>query len=258
MESGRDVFKILSSAVAATLILAACSKNDQQAVGARIPTPGSDHLTQVYVMFDRVDAGPLALDFLASSASAVPNGKLYVARPQVVAEAENELRTWSARTMDWLVISGPLARAAFLNAKISWSNTRHIVVIGEAVDPKLRQEIGAKVTWLLVSPKLRMEWADSYCAKTRSWPECGHDQKADIFAWSYVADLGASSLVNISWNWPSFLDAVVKDDTRDYRVSFKDGFLTLELRSPALKNDELAARLNGWIKDQALLGLSTK
>ncbi len=252
------MFNVLKILGLASLITVGCSKNDQQSAGAKIPPPGSDHLAQIFVMADRVGSGGLALDFLANSASAVPDAKLYVSRPSSFVEAENELRAWSARSMDWLFIAGPIAREAFLKTKISWTNTRHIIITSDSTNASLRQDLGTKLNWLLFSDKTLSDWSDSYCSESNKWPECEDGEKDNLFAWAHDFEAKPRALINIAWNWASFFATVMKSSSKNYSLSFDDGFLTLSLRARAVQDKELSERLNTWIKLQAFKGLSNQ
>lgn len=249
------MFRVLIGFFALMLVLG-CSKADQQAAGSKVPSPGLDHLTQVYVVADLEDAQPLVLNFLASFNSSIPNGKLYVTRPQSPAEAEKALREWSARQMDWLVISGKASREAFLKSKISWANTKKILMIDHQPSDDNRQELGPKVVELRVDAEMFNQWSKKYCTEQKKAPECSASKTPHLFEWSHVLSESFEPLVDVSWGWSSFLRTVGQDvRPKSYMVSFKDGFLTLILRNKAKENPELAQRMDQWIRQQALAGL---
>ncbi|HVJ65643.1 MAG TPA: hypothetical protein VM901_10340 [Bdellovibrionota bacterium] len=250
------MFGILIRSTLALLLVGACSKADHQAAGAKIPAPGSDHLTQIYVIADRVGPGALALDFLDSVERNFPDAKRYVSRPETLAVAENELREWSARHMDWLIVSGEHSLRAFVQNKISWANTRGVILIAPAKDSSLRQELDAKVTWLVFAPDQASRWSKDYCQGAAHF-ECQEAQRALLFVWPFSEEAGAGKgLVNISWQWVPFLAAAAKRQKSEYVFSFADGFLTLALRPGLKANPEVSTRLQGWIQAQALRGLS--
>jgi hypothetical protein len=240
-------------------VLIGCSQADQQAAGARIPPPGSDHLAQVYVMADRQNPGPLVLDFLSKSTSAIPEAKIYISRPETLELAQEEIRGWSARPMDWLIVSGSMALEAFFNAQVSWANTQRIVVISQSEQLGLRQELDEKISWLLYDQDAISSLVSAYCKDSKQWPECDNSLKGDLFVWSFALEDAPNAAAAIEWNWPTFFrDLATKTGSQKYKFSFNDGFLTLRVRPGFSKNTEAFKRLNAWITAQALSGLSNK
>lgn len=230
--------------------LMACSGGGEGG-GARIPNPGDPHLVQVYVIGDQQNPGSLFLNFLANAVTALPGAKLYVARPTSVAEAQETMREWSARQMDWLVLGGEHTIRAFSETKISWANTKKTLVLGSET-PALNDK---KVTRLSHSNADFLEWTKAYCLEHSQAPEC-QASAPQIFSWSHeVSD--APALVEVVWGWPAFFKTLREAGSPGhYRVSFRDGFLTLKVRSAGQRDAERAQRLEAWILKRALAGLS--
>lgn len=239
------MFRVLISATLFLLAFSACSKADHQAAGSRIPSPGLDHLSQVYAMVDAGEPNPLALSFLSSFEETFPNGKQYISRPASKVAAEESLRAWSARSMDFFVVSGKHSLQAFYESKISWANSKRIIVISDKAASSLDASTQKRTTSLIFEPGLLSKWGKDYCG-SNPWNECQNSGADSIF----------TSLVDVSWNWSTFLNAAATGYQNAYRFSFKDGFLTLKLKPTLKPESDLFKRLDHWIRAQALAGLS--
>lgn len=231
--------------------LISCTQGGSGSSQVKVPSPGQDHVTQVYVVMDSQNLSGLSLSLLSNLSTAIPESKPYVYRPASIEEAKKVFFEISARQVDWLIVSGPMSKKVLEELSVSWSNSKRVLLLD---DQFLNKSKFTNFYALVYDSQTFEKWQSEFCSKYKTEFSCPVGQSESIFAWPDQAL--EKSLVIVRWNWPAYLRSLsVGSDQRMHKVSFADGFLTLEVKLGAKVSNSDKAKLESWFKELALSGL---